>query len=99
MSDIAPIPGLSVDRLDTPGGVPDRPAVRPPFRAEGAPTERPSDRVDISDRARYLNKMASLPETRRDLVERVQRQIAQGTYETPEKLDQALGGLIDDLSV
>ena len=94
MSDIAPVSGLSVDRLDAPGGVQDRAPAR---TVRNDPTERPSDRVDISERARFLNKLASLPPTRRELIDRVQKQIAAGTYDTPDKLDQAMSSLLDDL--
>lgn len=34
---------------------------------------------------------------RLDLVERVRREIAEGTYETPEKWEAALAGLARDL--
>jgi len=94
MSDIAPIPGLGIDRVDA--YRPERPAPRAAAREE-ARTERPSDRVDISDRARYLSKLSSLPDVRQELVDRVRKEIAEGTYETPEKLDQALASLIEDL--
>jgi hypothetical protein len=36
-------------------------------------------------------------EIRSDLVERVRREIAAGTYETPEKWDIALGRLLERL--
>ncbi len=36
-------------------------------------------------------------EIRLDLVERVRREIAEGTYETPEKWEAALAGLARDL--
>lgn len=97
MSDIAPIPGLSVDRLDTAHGVSDRSAARAPSKAPSPSYERPSDRVELSDRARYLSKLSSLPEVRQDLVDRIRNEIASGQYETPEKLDQAISGLLDDL--
>ena len=37
------------------------------------------------------------PDIRADLVRRVRREIAAGTYETPEKLDAALDRLLEDL--
>ncbi|HZT79478.1 MAG TPA: flagellar biosynthesis anti-sigma factor FlgM [Gemmataceae bacterium] len=37
------------------------------------------------------------PEVRTDLVERVRREIANGAYETPEKLEEALDRLIERL--
>jgi hypothetical protein len=40
---------------------------------------------------------AETNEIRVDLVERVRREIAEGTYETPEKWEAALAGLARDL--
>jgi hypothetical protein len=37
------------------------------------------------------------PDIRRDLVERVRRQIAEGTYDTPEKWQAALDKLLNEL--
>jgi hypothetical protein len=97
MSDIAPIQGLSIDRLEAAGGVVDRPPVRTPPAADSRPIERRPDRAEFSDRARYLSRLAALP-ARQELVDRVRAEIAEGTYDTPEKLDQALSGLLDDLA-
>jgi len=84
--------------LDAPGGIADRsPGRNLRTEAESQAPERPSDRVELSERARFLNKLASLPPTRRELVDRVQQEIADGTYETSDKLDQAISGLLDDL--
>ncbi len=47
--------------------------------------------------ATYLGKLAQLPTIRRDLVASVRDQIAAGTYDTPEKLDSALGEMMRDL--
>lgn len=60
--------------------------------------ERPSDRVDISDRARLLAKMASMPPIRQDLVDEIRAQIARDEYDTPERLDVALEQLLDELT-
>lgn len=97
MSDIAPVPGLGIDRLDTAHGLSERSATRTPAKTQPAQPERPSDRVELSDRARYLSKLGSLPDVRQDLVDRIRNEIAGGQYETPEKLDQAIWSLLDDL--
>ena len=60
---------------------------------------RPSDRVDISDRARLLSQLAALPDTRTDLVDSIRKQIADGTYETADRLDQAVSNLLGDLDL
>jgi hypothetical protein len=40
----------------------------------------------------------SSPAIRSELVARVRKEIAEGTYETPEKLEKALGRLLDELA-
>jgi negative regulator of flagellin synthesis FlgM len=62
---------------------------------EDATARRGSDRVEVSQMALYLNKLRTLP-IRQDLVDSVRQQIAQGTYDTPEKLEAALNAMIDD---
>lgn len=47
--------------------------------------------------ARYLAKLAELPEVRMDLIEAVRAQIAAGTYETPDKIEAILEELLADL--
>lgn len=64
---------------------------------------RPSDKVEISERARLLSKMAELPAIRADLVARIKAEIAAGTYDDEtspafaDKLDGAARGLLADL--
>jgi negative regulator of flagellin synthesis FlgM len=92
MSDISPVQGFQAERLEP---IADRHGPRP---AGSAPRpERPSDRVELSDRARYLSKLAALPDVRSELVERVRREIAAGSYETDERLDGAVSHLLDEL--
>jgi anti-sigma28 factor (negative regulator of flagellin synthesis) len=62
---------------------------------EDATVRRGSDRVEVSQMALYLNKLRDLP-VRQDLIDSVRQQIAQGNYDTPEKLAAALNELIDD---
>lgn len=93
MSDIAPIgPGVTRVGEVTTGAAEARPGAG---RAE--PATRPSDRVELSDRARLLSKLIGLPDIRTELVDRVRSEIAAGTYDTPERLEGALTGLIEDL--
>jgi negative regulator of flagellin synthesis FlgM len=56
-----------------------------------------SDRVEISELAAFLSRLAELPEDRARKVVEVRQQIANGTYETSEKLDQAVERLAKDL--
>ncbi len=88
MSDISPIaqPGAA-----TLGQV--RAAERPAASADMA-TRRQRDKVELSVTAQMLSKIADLPDVRTDLVNQVRRQIAAGTYETPEKLNSAIDALL-----
>jgi len=94
MTDITLIPGLTTDRPDP---LHDRPHRAPAAAVRADRHERPSDRVELSDRARYLSKLAALPDVRTELVDRVRREIQDGSYETDQKLDAAVRNLADDL--
>lgn len=94
MSDIAAVVGLGAGRLESSAE-----SIVRPVAQQGQPgrIERPSDRVELSDRARLLSKLASLPEIRQDLVDRVRGEIQKGTYDSPDRVEGALNSLIDDL--
>jgi negative regulator of flagellin synthesis FlgM len=91
MTHISPISTGAVGRV---------PAVE--VNAEAAETRRASkarrgdDRVEVSDAARFLAKLNSMPEVRSELVERVRGEIAGGAYDTQEKFDLALDAMIDE---
>jgi negative regulator of flagellin synthesis FlgM len=55
------------------------------------------DRVELSDRARWLDRLRQLPEVRTELVETVRQSIVDGTYETPEKIGIAVEHLLEEL--
>ena len=55
-----------------------------------------ADRVELSDVARWLDGLRQLPEVRHDRVTQVRQQIADGTYDTDERLDRALERFLDD---
>ncbi len=67
-----------------------------------APTQGPTDQVDISPAAEAAIQAAEQGTAadgglRTDLVARVRQEIAAGTYETPDKLDAALDRLLDQI--
>ncbi|MEM7227357.1 MAG: flagellar biosynthesis anti-sigma factor FlgM [Planctomycetota bacterium] len=70
---------------------------------ERVDSQRPSaqlgDRVELSDRARYLSHLRELPEVRSERVEQVQTAIADGSYLSDEKIDVAINRLLDDLNL
>ncbi len=56
-----------------------------------------SDRVELSERARFLDILRRLPEVRTDLIARVRGAIAGSDYVTDEKVGAAIERLIDEL--
>jgi negative regulator of flagellin synthesis FlgM len=56
----------------------------------------PRDHVEISPLGQMLDGISQLPEIRHERVEEIRRQIAAGSYETPEKLELALDRLLDE---
>ena len=55
------------------------------------------DTVELSTHARLLERILQLPEVRMELVQQVRQAIAEGAYETEEKLATAVERLIEDL--
>jgi len=98
MSDISPINPTRTARTDRvrPGEQRGPQTVGDDPRAH---TPRGSDQVDLSSPARLLATLkAGLPE-RTDLIQRVKGEIAQGTYDTPEKFDAAVDAIKEDLEL
>ena len=57
-----------------------------------------SDQLEISPAALAAIEAAEVGEVRHDLVARIRSEIADGTYETAEKLDQAIDRVLDELA-
>ena len=55
------------------------------------------DELEISDAARLVEKVGDVPEVRQARVDEIRAQIAAGTYETEEKLEIAVGRLLDEI--
>jgi len=69
----------------------------------GQATQRTSttggvDCVDISSAAEAASRAAEMNGIRQDLVNDIRAQIANGTYETPDKLDAALERMFDEIA-
>jgi negative regulator of flagellin synthesis FlgM len=54
------------------------------------------DRVELSAHATLLNRLLHMPDVRTELIEKVRQAIADGTYETPEKIDAAVAKLLEE---
>ena len=56
-----------------------------------------ADQLDISPEADMISRIRDIPDIRADRVAEIRAQIADGVYETNEKLDIAVGRLFDEL--
>ena len=66
---------------------------------QSAPAEsRPiHDELHISDAAKMVEQMNGIADVRYERVASIRSEIANGTYETPEKLDIAVSRFLDEL--
>ncbi|MFO0961510.1 MAG: flagellar biosynthesis anti-sigma factor FlgM [Phycisphaerales bacterium] len=55
------------------------------------------DRVELSEHAHHLDAIRAMPDVRAAKVEAIKAAIANGTYESPEKLQATIEGLLRDL--
>jgi negative regulator of flagellin synthesis FlgM len=65
-----------------------------PAASTAAPIQ---DEVNISDAARIAEASNQTAGIRQDRVDAIRAQIANGTYETPDKLNAALDRLLDQI--
>lgn len=100
MSEINPIHGAQSSPLSTPV---QRSQMDAASMAQGAPATSPSgraqmhDRVEISEHARHLERLRQMPDVRQSKVEAARNAIAEGVYETPDRLRAALLKLLDEV--
>lgn len=89
MSEIPPIGSTGPPAA----GRPSQPAKSTP---ETAGPGRDRDQVELSHTAQLLSRIHELPDMRQDLIDRIREQIQSGTYETPEKIEQAIQKLVEE---
>jgi negative regulator of flagellin synthesis FlgM len=61
------------------------------------PTAGIQDELQLSDAARLVDQVGDVPEIRHERVAQIRAQIAAGAYETDEKLEIAVGRLLDEI--
>ncbi len=61
-------------------------------------TSSATDTVEISDGARYLAHLKSLPDVREDKVQAARASIASGKFETPDRIDGTVDRLLSELA-
>ena len=74
---------------------PNRPAAKA-YEASAAAKSAPVDQAEISDKARFLDKISRAPEIRTEKVEAARRAIAEGVYDSEEKVRAAVERLLDE---
>lgn len=76
-------------------GAPHAPRIaKPSSPSQAGPIQ---DELDISDAGQLVELAKEVPEIRQDRVDQIRAQIAEGAYETPQKLDVALDRLLDEI--
>ena len=74
---------------------------QPPAETAGKASGAPLDQLDLSSGVNRLSAPSHIAgggEIRIDRVADIRRQIADGSYDTPEKLDAALDRMLDQLA-
>ncbi len=56
-----------------------------------------ADEISISQEAEMLSRVADIPDIRQDRVDQIRAEIANGVYETEERLDVAVSRLLDEI--
>ncbi len=56
-----------------------------------------SDELQISDSARIADQLSNIPDIRQDRVNSIRSQIAQGTYDTDDKMSAALDNFLNEV--
>ncbi len=97
MSDASPISQPSAASVTRLNGKPHH-TNAPAARAEINGALRPSDELELSNRAVLLSRLRELPAIRADLVQRIKGEIDSGAYNTSDKIDSAIDSLVQEIS-
>jgi len=71
--------------------------VQPERPAELETPQQVRDRVEISEEARLLSKLAEVPEVRMDKNQELRQLIEAGRYETPERIAKAVEKILEEI--
>ena len=97
MPDIASIANGSVGPIHKAAAVGRSNEMKSTGNVPAADAQVRSDRVEVSEFASWLQTIRQMPSTRAEKVDAVRAAIDAGSYETPEKYEQAIDGLLEDL--
>jgi len=65
---------------------------------ENANATSQADQLDLSEAAQALSNISDIPEIRSDRIEAIRTQIAEGVYDSPDKLDTAIDRILDEMA-
>ena len=91
MNDIQGVNGYGGPRAVRPHTEPGSGVIRP-----SGPPSPGKDQVEISQVARYLSEIASMPEIRAEKVEKATQALSNGSYDLDTKFPIALERLLDE---
>ena len=94
MSEVNPIAGNSGAPMPSSIG---RVKLEAPASAQATTRAQGQDRVELSDHARHLDRLRQLPDVRQGKVEAAKAAIANGVYESPDRLRAALLRILDEI--
>ena len=99
MSEVNPISGSSGAPMPSSIGRVRLEASAPAAAAspQAASRAQGQDRVELSDHARHLERLRQLPEVRQGKVEAAKAAIANGVFESPDRLRAALLRMLDEI--
>jgi negative regulator of flagellin synthesis FlgM len=78
-------------------------SIKPPHRARATEPQPPADgpqgadSVELSHEAEAVGRVQDVPDIRADRIAQIRAEIVAGTYETEQKLDVAVGRLLDEI--
>lgn len=58
---------------------------------------QPTDELTLSSEASFVDAARSLPDVRQDRIDSIRQQIADGTYDTDDKMNAALNAFLDEV--
>ncbi|MBL8830172.1 MAG: flagellar biosynthesis anti-sigma factor FlgM [Planctomycetaceae bacterium] len=72
--------------------------IRPSSATAAGGSSAVTDELHISSAAQFIDQANQLPEIRQERVDAIRQAIADGTYETADKLDAALENLLNEIA-
>ena len=85
------------DKRDRISGAGEKAAPQKAAPSAGSSSAKRTDAVQISAGGAAMSKLAQVPDVRQERVEAIRSEIDQGTYLTPEKVEDGLRKMLRDL--